>query len=68
MLDILLGHSSKSIEKRVDPNRLRPSDVKLLWGDSSKFRAATGWAPTIPFPKTMEDLLNYWRQRLRRQR
>jgi len=68
MLDILLGHSTKSISKRVDPNRLRPSDVKLLWGDSSKFRAATGWAPTIPFEKTMEDLLNYWRERLGRQK
>ena len=54
------------IPKRVDPNRLRPSDVKLLWSDSSKFRAATGWAPKIPFEKTMEDLLNYWRERLRR--
>jgi len=67
MLDILLGLSSKRIDKRVDPTRLRPSDVKLLCGDSSKFRGATGWAPTIPFTKTMEDLLNYWRKRLRKQ-
>jgi GDP-4-dehydro-6-deoxy-D-mannose reductase len=64
MLDTLLSFSSKAIEKRVDPSRLRPSDVKLLLGDSTKFRKATGWAPTIPFTKTMEDLLNYWRRRL----
>jgi GDP-4-dehydro-6-deoxy-D-mannose reductase len=66
MLDILLGLSKKGSTKRVDPNRLRPSDVKLLWGDSSKFRAVTGWSPTIPFEKTLEDLLDYWRKRLRR--
>jgi GDP-4-dehydro-6-deoxy-D-mannose reductase len=66
MLDILLSHSTMEIPKRVDPNRLRPSDVKLLWSDSTKFRAVTGWAPEIPFEKTMEDLLNYWRERLRR--
>jgi GDP-4-dehydro-6-deoxy-D-mannose reductase len=64
MLDILLSLSSKKIEKRVDPNRLRPSDVRLLWGDSTKFRKATGWEPHIPFRQTMEDLLNYWRQRV----
>jgi GDP-4-dehydro-6-deoxy-D-mannose reductase len=64
MLAILLSFSSQKIEIRVDPSRLRPSDVRLLWGNSSKFRAVTGWEPTIPFEKTMEDLLNYWRRRI----
>jgi len=66
MLDILRGLSTKRIETRVDPTRLRPSDVKLLWGDCSKFRATTGWAPTIPFAQTMSDLLDYWRHRVAR--
>jgi GDP-4-dehydro-6-deoxy-D-mannose reductase len=66
MLDILRGLSTSRIETRVDPNRLRPSDVKLLWGDCSKFRAATGWTPTIPFAQTMSDLLDYWRHRVAR--
>ncbi len=66
MLDILRSLSTKQIETRVDPTRLRPSDVKLLWGDCSKFRAATGWAPTIPFSQTLADLLDYWRQRVAR--
>jgi GDP-4-dehydro-6-deoxy-D-mannose reductase len=65
MLDLLLSFSSRRIDQRVDPQRLRPSDVKLLWGDSTKFRAATGWAPKIPFSQTLEDLLDYWRQRVR---
>jgi len=34
-------------------------------GDVGAERAeATGWAPTIPFEQTMEDLLNYWRARV----
>jgi len=66
MLDTLLSFSRKRIDRRVDPNRLRPSDVKLLCGDSTKFHTATGWKPRIPFRQTMEDLLNYWRDRLRR--
>jgi GDPmannose 4,6-dehydratase len=26
-----------------------------------KFRGQTGWKSTIPFEKTMPDLLDYWR-------
>lgn len=68
MLDILLGLTDVDVEVRTEPGRFRPSDVKLLCGDSSKFRAATGWAPVIPFRQTMEDLLNYWRVRVPRAR
>jgi len=64
MLDVLLSHSTHRVEVRVDPSRLRPSDVKILWSDSSKFMAQTGWEPRIPFDVTMRDLLNYWRSRL----
>ena len=49
MLDLLLSLSTAKIEVRQDPARLRPSDVKILWADASKFRARTGWEPTIPF-------------------
>lgn len=64
MLDLLLSFSSLEIEVREDPERLRPSDVEILLGDYSKFHQATGWKPEIPFRQTMEDLLNYWRERV----
>ena len=47
---------------------MRPSDVKILWADYGKFQAATGWRPEIPFEKTMEDLLDYWRKRVYKKR
>ena len=65
MLDILLELANVQVEVRVDPTRLRPSDVALLHADASRFRAATGWAPQIPFRQTMADLLDYWRARVR---
>lgn len=65
MLDILLKYARVSVEVRQDPTRLRPSDVTLLQGDTSKFQAATGWTPQIPFEQTMLDLLDYWRARVR---
>lgn len=62
MLDQLLALSSARVKVEVDPERLRPSDVEILIGDSSKFHADTGWEPHIPFEQTLRDLLAYWRE------
>ena len=62
MLNLLLSMSQKKIEVRQDPTRMRPSDVEILLGDSTKFNQKTGWAPKIPFETTMKDLLDYWRK------
>lgn len=64
ILDMLLGLSRVDIEVRPDPARMRPSDVELLVGDSSKFRDRTGWQPQIPLRQTLSDLLDYWRERV----
>ncbi|MHB0913546.1 MAG: GDP-mannose 4,6-dehydratase [Armatimonadota bacterium] len=65
MLDMLLSFTEAEVELREDPARLRPSDVMLLQGDSSKFRAQTGWKPEILLEQTLLDLLNYWRREVR---
>ncbi len=64
VLDILLSLSEVNVQVQEDPSRARPSDVPVLVGDCSKFSQLTGWKPTIPFEKTLEDLLNYWRERV----
>ncbi len=64
VLNILIGLSKIKISTKLDPKRLRPSDVEILYGDYTKFREQTGWKPTIPFEKTLEDLLNYWREKI----
>jgi len=63
VLDLLLGMTKVKIEVREDRMRLRPSDVPVLLGDPSKFTAATGWAPVIPFERTLRDMLDFWRAR-----
>lgn len=68
LLDRLIALSDREVEIQVDPDRLRPSDVEILVGDSSKFRADTGWEPRIPFEQTLVDVLDYWRERLARDR
>lgn len=64
MLEMLLRFSKVKVKIQEDPARMRPSDVPVLLGDFSKFHKQTGWKPEIPFEKTMQDLLNYWRERV----
>jgi GDP-4-dehydro-6-deoxy-D-mannose reductase len=62
VLDKLIEMTNVKIEVRQDPTRLRPSDVPILLGDNTKFRSVSGWEPMIPFEKTLEDILNFWRK------
>ena len=64
MLDILLSMTDIKVEVKSDPTRFRPSDVKVLVCDSTKFHKLTGWKNEIPFEQTLKDLLNYWRERV----
>ena len=64
LLDRLLTMSTATVRTEVDPDRLRPSDVEILIGDSSKFRRDTGWEPLVPLEKTLSDILDYWRRHL----
>ncbi len=66
LLDRLIALSTAEVTVEVDPDRLRPSDVEILVGDSSKFRAETGWEPQIPFEQTLADTLDYWRDQIAR--
>ncbi len=63
MLDRLIALARVEVKVETDPARLRPSDVEILVGDSSKFRADTGWEPQVPFDKTLADTLEFWRER-----
>lgn len=68
MLEKVLSLAKVKVRVETDPERLRPSDVEILIGDASKFRADTGWEPRIPFDQTVSDLLDDWRARLSRGR
>lgn len=50
---------------QIDLERLRPIDADLQVPDCSKFKNHTGWKPEIPFEQTMQDLLQFWREKVR---
>jgi GDP-4-dehydro-6-deoxy-D-mannose reductase len=64
MLGMLLKSSRVPIHAQEDAERLRPSDTPVVYCDAKKFRAQTGWEPTIPLETSLHDILNYWRSKV----
>ena len=66
MLQFLLSKSTvQNIEIVVDPERLRPIDADLQIPNTKKFKDHTGWLPEYTFEQTMNDLLEYWRGKVK---
>jgi len=49
----------------IDPACVRANEMSIIQGDSSKIRKETGWSPQIALGKTVRDLLDYWRGKIR---
>jgi len=62
LLDGLVHLSHVPVSIEPDPERFRPNDTPLLLGDPSRIERETGWRPQVPFERTLQDLLDYWRQ------
>jgi GDP-4-dehydro-6-deoxy-D-mannose reductase len=43
---------------------LRPSDVPVMIGDTTRLRQATGWEPEIPLAQSLGETLAWWRTNL----
>jgi len=56
ILRMLIEIARVPVEVRDDPERMRPSDVPLLYGDNRKLREHTGWSPKIPLQQTLKDV------------
>ena len=61
VLEALAARARVDVRIETDPSLLRPSDTPVLLGDATRLRTATGWQPDIPFDRTLDDLLAYWR-------
>jgi GDPmannose 4,6-dehydratase len=42
---------------KIDPKLLRPAEVELLQGDSTKARRQLGWKPTVSFRDLIETMV-----------
>jgi GDP-4-dehydro-6-deoxy-D-mannose reductase len=53
-----------SVTVQTEPDRLREQSVPFMGCDYTRLNRATGWTPTIPLRKTLEDVFLYWRDEL----
>jgi GDP-4-dehydro-6-deoxy-D-mannose reductase len=69
-LEFLLSLSPAGGGIRIEtvPRLVRPTEPLRLVADTAPFRKATGWSPAIPFEETLRNTLDYWRDRVGRER
>jgi len=63
-LEIFKKKAKKKVKINIDKTRFRRHDIMTLLGNGGRFTKLTGFNVQIPFEKTLEDLLNYWRAKI----
>jgi len=61
LVEELAGAARVPVSVRREPSLARPADPPALVGDPGRLRAATGFVPRLPLPRTLADLLEGWR-------
>jgi len=65
ILDILISLSTVKPRVVQEGSRLRSSWSNVIKANSSLFTDLTGWKPRYSIRQTLEDILDYWRERVR---
>jgi GDP-4-dehydro-6-deoxy-D-mannose reductase len=64
MLGMAMRRSGVKAEIRIAKRLLRPSDEKVIFGDTKKIRRDTGWKPLRTLDQTIASMLSYWESAL----
>jgi GDP-4-dehydro-6-deoxy-D-mannose reductase len=60
LLNLAIRLSGLKVEIRRAPHLMRPSDEKIIFGSTKKFRKDTGWKPIRSIEETLRSMLEYW--------
>lgn len=63
ILDTALSLAKVPIKINQDPARMRASDIPIIEPDVSRIFADTGWKAEISIERTVEDTLDFWRNK-----
>ncbi len=61
---IELSHCKDQINVITTESKLRKNDCSHILGDYTKLNATTGWSPSYNLKRTLEDVLQYWREKI----
>ena len=62
IIDIMAKILDINIHTRVNEKLVRPSDNKIIIGSNEKIKREVGWHNSIPFEKSMSDIIDYWQK------
>jgi len=60
ILDYLIEISGLKVQVRQDPDRMRPSDVPVLYGSYEKAKIELGWEPEWDIYDTLNEIYQFW--------
>jgi nucleoside-diphosphate-sugar epimerase len=60
LLHTALRLSGVKVKIRPVARLMRPSDEKIIFGDTQKIRRDTGWKPLKSVEQTLQSMLDYW--------
>lgn len=63
VVELLLGAAKREISLEQEHARCRPYEENIIWGDNHKLVETTGWSPKISLEQTVNDTLEFWRER-----
>jgi GDP-4-dehydro-6-deoxy-D-mannose reductase len=64
VIDAIRAHVRVDFSIKPDRVLMRDCDEAVIAGDISKFRLCSGWTTEIELGRTLEDMLDWWRNRL----
>jgi GDP-4-dehydro-6-deoxy-D-mannose reductase len=64
ILETLIRLSGREIDIVVAPERVRPLEVPVAFGDATAVGKALNWSPIIDLDTTISSVLNNWRHRI----
>jgi len=64
LLHTAIRLANVSVEVRSLPHLMRPSDERIIFGRTDKFRKDTGWKPQFTIEQTLASMLDYWERAL----
>ena len=64
ILEKIEAVTGQKLNPVVDQSLIRPQDEPIIYGNSSKLQAATGWQQKVSLDTTIADMIAYWRQKL----
>ena len=64
MLRSAIRLAGVKVEIKPVPHLMRPSDEKIIFGSTRKFRGDTDWKPQFSLEQTLKSMLEYWEERV----